>query len=249
MKGAMHGIRELSCPRSGCVRHDGDQSHCLTRSRGISHSFCEFAMHRRICLKKNGLSRMVVDANHKLECLRNRSAEDRFGALHPKLFDADRKSIKTSKQGKGWFQNLSFQRNASICVITQDANKNERCKVTEDREDSSFRSSLVFFTGIFVLNTTMAFSSYAADVGVQYDPANGAETLKTIAGIGYIVLVVLYFVRLFKKRADRATSVSLTSSASRQSNDEDDLDEESEDEDESESRQSNDEVTPLQCLM
>jgi hypothetical protein len=39
---------------------------------------------------------------------------------------------------------------------------------------------------------------------LAYSPEAGTDTLKTIAGAGYIVLVIFYFVRLFSKRAERA---------------------------------------------
>lgn len=46
----------------------------------------------------------------------------------------------------------------------------------------------------------------AADGAVAYQPGGGADTLKTVAGVAYIGLVIVYFFRLFKKRADMATS-------------------------------------------
>jgi len=88
----------------------------------------------------------------------------------------------------------------------------------------------------------VAFADAASSVA--YNPQDGAETLKTVAGVGYIILVVFYFIRLFKKRADRATSVRLTSSDTSSGSDagggyeaEDEFSEEEE------------EVTPLQCFI
>lgn len=86
--------------------------------------------------------------------------------------------------------------------------------------------------------------SLASDTGVAYNPEGGSDTFKTIAGVGYIILVIVYFVRLFKKRADRATSIKLSSS----SEEEDNVEEDSEDEDEA-LQNDDDAVTPVQCLM
>jgi hypothetical protein len=83
----------------------------------------------------------------------------------------------------------------------------------------------------------------ATEAGVSYNPEGGSELLKTLAGAGYILLVVVYFVRLFMKRAKGATSVPLASTAQSEQDDEaldEDLDEE---------LQQEGEVTPLQCFM
>lgn len=40
---------------------------------------------------------------------------------------------------------------------------------------------------------------------VKYEPGSGSDVLKTLAGAAYIILVVVYFVRLFRKRAQTAT--------------------------------------------
>lgn len=41
---------------------------------------------------------------------------------------------------------------------------------------------------------------------MAYNPAGGEETLQTLAGVAYIVVVIIYFVRLFRRRAQKATS-------------------------------------------
>ena len=41
---------------------------------------------------------------------------------------------------------------------------------------------------------------------VAYNPGGGSDTLKALAGAGYIVVVVIYFVGLFARRAKTATS-------------------------------------------
>ena len=70
---------------------------------------------------------------------------------------------------------------------------------------------------VLLLSTAFALAScdpvYAAVDGSTYNPEQGSETFKNIAGVGYIILVVFYFFRLLKKRAERATTESLASTA------------------------------------
>ena len=100
-----------------------------------------------------------------------------------------------------------------------------------------------------VVSTALVTPAALAAEGVTYNPEAGSETLKTVAGVGYIILVLIYFVRLFKKRADRATSVRISSSSDSTA------EEGSDDEDEEEevlaaaAAASQDDVTPWQCLM
>ena len=45
-----------------------------------------------------------------------------------------------------------------------------------------------------------------ASEGVQYNPMAGSEALKTAAGVVYIAVVAIFFLRLFRRRAQQATS-------------------------------------------
>lgn len=61
----------------------------------------------------------------------------------------------------------------------------------------------VLYLALAALATCPAAS--AAET-VSYNPGGGEDALKTLAGIGYIILVIFYFFRLFRKRAKAATS-------------------------------------------
>jgi hypothetical protein len=39
-----------------------------------------------------------------------------------------------------------------------------------------------------------------------YNPSDGSQVLKTVAGIAYIGVVIAFFVRLFRRRAQQATT-------------------------------------------
>lgn len=47
--------------------------------------------------------------------------------------------------------------------------------------------------------------AFAEEV-IKYDPGSGAETVKTIGGAAYALLLVIFAVRLFQKRAKFATA-------------------------------------------
>lgn len=70
---------------------------------------------------------------------------------------------------------------------------------------------------VALLSTAFVLAScdsvYAAMDGSAYNPEQGSETFKNVAGVGYIILVIFYFFRLLKKRAERATTESLASTA------------------------------------
>lgn len=66
-----------------------------------------------------------------------------------------------------------------------------------------------------LLHTTMLYVSLCPPglaAEAMYSPQQGSDTLRNIAGGGYIILVIFYFYRLFTKRAEQATSVPLSSS-------------------------------------
>ena len=100
-----------------------------------------------------------------------------------------------------------------------------------------------------VMGASMAYCqpSWAASaMEAIYNPEQGSETLKNVAGIGYIILVIFYFFRLFKKRAERAASVPLGDSKAESVDQLDDLSKLDEPEQESEKQK---DVTVLQCFI
>ena len=51
-----------------------------------------------------------------------------------------------------------------------------------------------------------AAAAAAEEAAAAYNPEGGSDTVKTVAGVAYIGLVIFYFVRLFRRRAQQATS-------------------------------------------
>ena len=86
----------------------------------------------------------------------------------------------------------------------------------------------------------------ASAMEAMYNPEQGSETLKNVAGIGYIILVIFYFFRLFKKRAERAASVPLGDSKAESVDQLDDLSKLDEPEQETEKQK---DVSVLQCFI
>jgi hypothetical protein len=66
------------------------------------------------------------------------------------------------------------------------------------------RASPAVFAGL--LGPLLGCAAALADEGVAYKSGAGMDVLKLLAGVAYIILVVVFVVRLLKKRATNATS-------------------------------------------
>jgi len=125
---------------------------------------------------------------------------------------------------------------------------------TNDEPSALDRIWLIFEqSGIFLGFIILFFCPSAlADAGagvVSYNPEQSSETLKNIAGAGYILLVIFYFVRLFKKRAARAVEVKLSSKESTGVEKMKDALDKLDDDDIKDEEVDEADVTPLQCFM
>jgi hypothetical protein len=117
--------------------------------------------------------------------------------------------------------------------------------------DSFSGPALSVILSTVVSALALAPSALAMDA-VAYNPQDGAETLKTVAGVAYIGLVIFYFIRLFKKRADKFTSERVGSSVDDKgaaTGEEDEEKDALELEAAAAAAAAEDNVTPLQCLM
>ena len=110
-----------------------------------------------------------------------------------------------------------------------------------------FEQSCIVLVAIFFL-CPIALADSGAGV-VNYNPEQSSETLKNIAGAGYILLVIFYFVRLFKKRAARAVEVKLSSRDSSDTEKMKDALDRLDDGINEEEEAVEAEVSPLQCFM
>lgn len=111
-------------------------------------------------------------------------------------------------------------------------------------EDRTYLPSLIL--GSSILATC---NPVFAAMDASYSPEQGSETFKNIAGVGYIILVVFYFFRLFTKRAEKAASEPIASTAQNPAVDQQGSDDLSALDKNSEEESTPGDVTVVQCLI
>lgn len=112
-------------------------------------------------------------------------------------------------------------------------------------EDRTYLPSLILGSSILA-TCNPVFAAMEA----SYSPEQGSETFKNIAGVGYIILVMFYFFRLFTKRAEKAASEPLASTAQNPAAvDQQGMDELSALDKNSEEESTPGDVTVVQCLI
>lgn len=62
---------------------------------------------------------------------------------------------------------------------------------------------------------------------VTYNAQAGSDLFKTLAGVGYVALIIVYFARLLKRRADTATTERLATTSTRNATESDEEEEDS----------------------
>ncbi len=109
-----------------------------------------------------------------------------------------------------------------------------------EKEQWAYLHSLVLASSILA-----SCDPVFASVDASYSPEQGSETFKNVAGVGYIILVIFYFFRLFTKRAEKAASQPLASTAQNPAEEQDDLSSL----DRKEESSTPEDVTVVQCLI
>lgn len=177
--------------------------------------------------------------------LRNLPAINSHGILKPRL-----QAPRCAPQGQEprTFRTVTPLRNCTArrsgFIIPAAGSSTNRTALGPAFPDFNFSGPALSTFCAILSSLALAPASLAAE-GVFYNPQEGSDTLKTVAGVGYIILVIVYFVRLFKKRADRFTSVRISSSDSADIK----SDEEEEEEEEGAVAAVEEDVSPTQCLM
>lgn len=135
-------------------------------------------------------------------------------------------------------------------VVVSSNTRLNACQGQASREDTHIVPNVA---SLVIASSLIAACDPAwASVEASYSPEQGSETLKNVAGIGYIILVIFYFFRLLKKRAEKAASEPLSSSSQSTGGtdaEDDGLSRLDRGNGQGEASQQQDDVTVIQCLI
>ena len=156
-------------------------------------------------------------AHKKMACRRpTRSGDSRSAAGEPPRCSADAAAVARCRRspplpslpaGAGGGSASSSEESAADSHEAEMAREAVKAGDAASTEAAATTASAAWLTsGSLLLWAPIALAADDGGLLAVYDPAGGADTLKTVAGVGYIGLVIVYFVRLFSKRAKTATS-------------------------------------------
>lgn len=97
------------------------------------------------------------------------------------------------------------ERDAEPAPSSSEHHEQQQQQVPHPSSGIAPRASATAASALFYFASSLAAMA-ADEAAVAYNNEAGSETVKNVAGVAYVLLVAIFLLRLFKRRADRATS-------------------------------------------